>query len=105
MVWSMLKVIRRDVSKLNAIQNQVIALDDQIEKDGAAIAQLKLATQQLISANTTLTGRLIRAETMIQRQQSEITDLKTRSMRDNVIIKTSGNTYKKQRWEHRCDHT
>ena len=99
MMWSMLKVIRRDVSKINDVQNQVTAIEDQIEKDGADIAQLKLATQQLISANKTLTGRLIRAETMIQRQQSEITDLKIRSMRDNVIIKTSGNSYKENRDE------
>ena len=49
MMWSMLKVIRRDVSKINDVQNQVTAIEDQIEKDGADIAQLKLATQHWTS--------------------------------------------------------
>ena len=99
MLWNMLRIIQRDVSKINDVQSQVSAIDDQIEKDGTEIAKLKLTTEQLISANKTLTGRLLRAETTIQRQQAQIVDLKTRSMRDNLIIKTSGATYKEIRDE------
>ena len=33
-------------------------------------------------------------ESVIERQQDQIIDLKTRSMRDNVIIKTRGSKYK-----------
>ena len=55
--------------------------------------------QKLIASNKTLSGRLLRAEVVIKRQQDEITDLKSRSMRDNIIIKTAGDKYKQTKNE------
>ena len=39
-------------------------------------------------------GRLIRAENKIDRQKAEITDMRTRMMRDNIIIRSKGEKYK-----------
>ena len=93
-LWGMLKMIHQHVTKINGLENRVAIMEDQIDNDGSDIAQLKATVGQLVSANKTLSGRLLRAESVIQRQQDQIIDLKTRSMRDNVIIKTRGSKYK-----------
>ena len=49
--------------------------------------------------NKNLVGRLLRAENVIERQCSDITDLRARMMRDNIIIKTKGECYKDKRDE------
>ena len=64
-------------------------VEDQLDYDGAEIAKLKLTVEQLVESNKTLAGRLLCAEGTIDKQQTTITDLKMRSMCDNVIIKTS----------------
>ena len=99
MMWGMLKLIRKDVAKLNGVENRMAVVEDQLDYDGAEIAKLQQKVQQLVESNKTLAGRLMRAETTIDRQQTTITDLKMRSMRDNIIIKTSGPTYKETREE------
>ena len=48
----------------------------------------------LAASNKVMAGRMQRMETIIERQRWEISDLRMRSMRDNVIIKTKGQEYK-----------
>ena len=98
-MWDMLRRIQSDVSKIHDVQSRVTAIEDQIDNDGTEISLLQHAVQQLMASNKTLSGRLLRAESVIKRQQGEITDLKSRSMRDNIIIKTSGDKYKEIRSE------
>ena len=98
-MWDMLRRIQSDVSKIHDVQSRVTAIEDQIDNDGTEISLLQHAVQQLMASNKTLSGRLLRAESVIKRQQGEITDLKSRSMRDNIIIKTSGDKYKEIRKE------
>ena len=99
MMWGMLRTIQKDVAKLNGVEDRVAVVEDQLDYDGAEIAKLKVTVGQLVESNKTLAGRLMRAEATIDRQQTTITDLKMRSMRDNVIIKTSGPAYKETREE------
>ena len=98
-LWGMLKTIHKEAEKIGYLDDKIGIIDDQLDKDGADIAQMKVTIQQLVSSQKTLIGRLLHAETVIQRQQSEITDLKMRSMRDKVIIKTSGDKYKETKEE------
>ena len=93
-LWGMLKTIHKEAAKIGYLDDKIGIIDDQLDKDGADIVQMKVTIQQLVSSQKTLVGRLLRAKTVIKRQQSDLTDLKMRSMRDNVIIKTSGNKYK-----------
>ena len=102
MLWNMLRVIQHNDSKINDIQSQVTTIDDQIEKDGIEIAKWKLTIEQLILASKTLTSHLLSMETTIQRRRAEIVDFKTRSNRDNVIMKTSRATYK-EAWNGKTD--
>ena len=98
-MWKMLTSIHKGLDKISNIENRLTIIDDQLDHDGADIASIKSSVNQLVSANKTLTGRLMRAEAVIHRQQAEITDLKARSMRDNVIIKTNDVKYKEYREE------
>ena len=93
-LWVMLRSINRKLSHVDSIENRLDAIDDQLDNDGTQLAIIKNKLERLESSSKTLSGRLIRAETVIQRQQHEITDLRMRSMRDNIIIKTSGPKYK-----------
>ena len=96
-MWKMLTSIHKGLDKISNIENRLTIIDDQLDHDGADIASIKSSVNQLVSANKTLTGRLMRAEAVIHRQQAEITDLKARSRRDNVIIKTNDVKYKEYR--------
>ena len=98
-MWVMLRSINRKLSRVDSIENRLDAIDDLLDNDGAQLAILKNKMERLESSNKTITGRLIRAEAVIQRQQTEITDLRMRSMRDNIIIRTSGPKYKETREE------
>ena len=98
-MWSMLRAINRKLARVNTIENHLTIIDDLLDNDGTQLAIIKDKIERLELSNKTLTGRLIRAESVIQRQQSELTDLKMRSMRDNIIIKTSGSKYKEIRDE------
>ena len=98
-MWEMLRRIQRDVSKIHDVQSRVTAVEDIIDHDSTDISLLKHEVQKLIASNKTLSGRLLRAEVVIKRQQDEITDLKSRSMRDNIIIKTAGDKYKETKNE------
>ena len=61
---------------------------------GGDIYHLKRQMASLTMSNKVLTGRLLRAETVIERQRRDISDLRMRSMRDNIIIKSKGEAYK-----------
>ena len=98
-MWAKLCVIQRDVACMQDVPNRVTAIEDQLDNDDTDIALLKHSFQKLEASNKTLCGRLLRAEATIARQQKEITDLKSRSMRDNVIIRTSGKDYRGHRDE------
>ena len=97
-VWDMLLSIKRDTAKAieytGSLDTRLLALEDSHDNTGADIYQIKRTLKQVVEHNKVITGRLIRAETTIERQRSEITDLRMRSMRDNVIIRTRGQDYK-----------
>ena len=94
MMWRLLTTIQKDVSKLDDIPNRVAVMEDLVDNNGSDISMLKNTVELLVASDKTLSGRLLRAEAVFTRQQQEITDLKCRSMRDNLIIKTSGEKYK-----------
>ena len=102
-MWAMLKKIDKNTalanSKIDNIDHRVLVLEDQADHTGTEIAQIKAKMDSLVEENKIIMGRLIRAESKINRQQSEIIDLRARSMRDNVIVKTKGDTYKERKGE------
>ena len=61
---------------------------------GRDLAIIKKDVASLVLANKTLAGRLLRAENTIEKQKAQIIDLRMRSMRDNIIIKTKGTEMK-----------
>ena len=98
-MWSMLRAINCKLSRVNTIENHLTINDDLLDNDGSQLAIIKDKIERLQLRNKTLNGRLIRAESVIQKKQSELTDLRMRSMRDNIIIKTSGSKCKEIRDE------
>lgn len=102
-LWEMLKSIKRDINRetdrVDSIDERVLIIEDQLDHDGTDIAKLKSDVNGVLACNKSLIGRLIRAEKCIARQQEEITELKMRSMRDNIIIRTRGAEYKGHRDE------
>ena len=102
-MWDMLRTIRRDVAKLDDITTRVTAIEDQVDNDGTEISMLKHTVQHLVASNKTLSGRLQRAEIVLSRQEQELSDLRCRSMRDYIIIKTSGDKYREFRGENTDD--
>ena len=99
MTWKLLRTIQKDVSRLEDIPNRVTAIEDQVDKDRTEISVLKHTVQILVASNKTLSSCLLRTEVVIARQRQEFTDLNCRSMRDNLIFKTSGDTYKETKNE------
>ena len=103
MLWDVLKSIKSDTRKMNDqinyTSNQVQILEDQSDHVGRDIAIIKKDMASLVLANKTLAGRLIRAENTIEKQKAQIIDLRMRSMRDNIIIKTKGTEYQENRDE------
>ena len=96
----MLQSIKRDTehtkNEMHDAINRIAILEDQSDNTGVAIQSLKCNMVSLAMSNRVLTGRLIRAESIIERQRGDILDLRAISMLDNIIIKTKGNTYKEQ---------
>lgn len=103
LMWEMLKAIKRDTATtrddVKCIDDRVLILEDQNDHIGTELSNLKANLTEVREGFKTLAGRLIRAETIIDRQQQIITDLKMRGMRDNVIIRSTGDNYKDQRNE------
>ena len=97
-VWDMLCSIKHDTAgameSVDNLDHRVVISEDQSDHMGAHIENLKNLFGTLANENKILTGRLIRAEKQIVWQQNEIIDLKSRSMWDNMIIKTKGQKYK-----------
>ena len=89
---------KKDVAKLNGVEDRVAVVEYQLVY-GAEIAKSKATVERLVESNKTLAGRLMRAEATNYREQTTITDLKMRSMRDNLIITTRGPAYKEIREE------
>lgn len=102
-LWDMLVSIKADTAatnnKLDCLDNRVLVLEDQHDHTGTEIAKMKESMAEIIESNRTLVGRLLRAEIQIDRQKTEITDMRMRMMRDNIIIRTKGNDYKANRDE------
>ena len=84
---------------LNDLTDRVLILEDQADKSGNDIHNIQQQLRELQFSNKVLTGRLIRAEIKIQQQEDRIQDLISRSMRDNLVIKTTGDEYKEMRDE------
>ena len=106
-VIDMLVAIKNDTAKafenVSDLENRVAILEDQADNDGGAISQLQAQMNGVLESNKTLFGRLVRTESRLERQKAEIVDLKSRSMRDNLIIKSKGNTYKETLNENTAD--
>lgn len=102
-MWEMLKAIKRDTANtredVKCIDDRLLILEDQHDHTGNDIANLKANLSEVTEGFKTLAGRLIRAETIIERQHRQITDLTTRSMRDNLIIRSTGAEYKEKNQE------
>ena len=97
-MWDMMRSIKSDTTSLiesvSNVDHRVLVLEDQADHMGAEIAKLRKEYKDIVEYNKIIAGRLFRAEARIKTQQEEITDLRSRSMRDNVIVKTKGPTYK-----------
>ena len=102
-MWAMLRSIKANTDKANTlaenIDHRVLILEDQADHTGATLAKITAQMNTITETNNVLVSRLIRAEAKIERQRCEIVDLRARSMRDNIIIKTSGTEYKERRDE------
>ena len=97
-LWQMIKSIKQDTAGIIDIvcdmDDRVLILEDQADNMGNDIAKLRAQYNEIVLSNKVLSGRLYRAESQLNMQYAEIVDLKSRSMRDNVIVKTKGETYK-----------
>lgn len=95
---SMLNLIKKNTEctneKVNDLDNRVLILEDNADHIESEIEKLRTKMDDVLDSNKSILGRLIRAENVIDRQRLEISDLRSRSMRDNIIIKTSGPEYK-----------
>ena len=49
-LWGMLKTIHKEVAKIGYLDDKIGIIDDQLDKDGADIAQMKVTIQQLVSS-------------------------------------------------------
>ena len=102
-LWAMLKTIRKNTEttneKIEDLDHRVLILEDQADNSGASMARMQCQIDSLAETTKALMGRLVRAENKLERQRTEICDLRARSMRDNIIIKTHGNKYKEFREE------
>ena len=102
-VRDMLIHIRKNTSendeRFESLDQRVNFLEDSCDSQRDEIASLKVHMNELHISNKTLIGRLVRAETTIQKQNKAIADLTARSMRENLIFKTSGQDYKESRNE------
>lgn len=102
-LWDMLLSIKSDTTttneKLDAVDNRVLVLEDQHDHTGQELHRMKESLAEIIECNRSLVGRLLRAERKIDRQRDEITDLRTRMMRENIIIRSKGAEYKDNRNE------
>ena len=102
-VRDMLIAIRYNNSKtkeqLDTLDKRATSLEEQDEEQKADIAMLKAQVQELELSNKTMVGRLVRTEITMQKQNVTISDLTARSMRDNLVFKTSGVAYKEMKEE------
>ena len=102
-VWEMLWSIKHDTARAislgESLDHRLLILEDSHDNVGTEISILKRTVADIVKSNQVLCGRLFRAEKTIERQRTEITDLRMRSMRDNVIIRSKGSDYKEMRGE------
>ena len=102
-VWEMLWSIKHDTARAislgESLDHRLLILEDSHDNVGTEISILKRTVADIVKSNQVLCGRLFRAEKTIERQRTEITDLRMRSMRDNVIIRSKGSDYKAMRGE------
>ena len=95
--------LKRDLTQLKQqrvyTDDRVDALEDNNAAVSSEVLQLKVGMAELTECNRTIIGRLMRAETRIDRLQKENIDLKARLMRDNIIVRSKGDTYKSNRDE------
>ena len=89
-LWEMLLSIRRDTTKANdlagALNDRLLIFEDSHDHAGADMLRMKHTLAEVVESNKVLAGRLMRAETTIERQREEIAELRMRSMRDNILF-------------------
>ena len=97
-LYNMLTSIKQDtMSNQTDVENLKTAVSDiqeNSQKESQTIHKLQIDNHNLALSNKIILGRLIRTETKMDQMAAQITDLTTRSMRDNLIIKTSGQKYR-----------
>ena len=84
---------------LELVSGRVTIVENKATVADTDIITLKQQVQELQISNKTLTGRLIRTEIKLGSAEHAINDLTSRSMRDNIIIKTCGPDYSERRNE------
>ena len=65
----------------------------QYDQVGTEIAIIKNVLQKLFMTNNILTHILLRAETVIERQQADVILLRMRMVQDTIIVRTKGTDY------------
>ena len=94
---TMLSSIKADTAatkrEVQGITTTVNGYKDTIDHQALQIQNLKTENENLALSQKVLLGRLIRSEMRADQQQAEINEMKSRMMRDNLIIKTKDKKY------------
>ena len=94
---TMLSSIKADTASTKIeVQNVTATVNSYkeiIDHQALQIKNLKVENENLALSQKVILGRLIRAEAKANEQQAEINDMKSRMMRDNLIIKTKDKKY------------
>ena len=78
----------------HTMEERITKEEEQAENDSYVTMTFSDRIEKLELANKVAIGRIVQQERIIESQQRQITDLRSRSMRDNVIIRTKGAAYK-----------
>ena len=94
---TMLSSIKADTAatkrEVKGITTTLDLYKDTIDHQALLIQDLKEENQNLALGQKVLLGRLVRSEARADQQQAEINEMKSRMMRDNLIIKTKDKKY------------
>ena len=78
----------KDIDLAGALDDRLLILEDSHDHAGADILHMQHTLAEVVESKKILAGRLMRAVTTIERQREEITELRMRSMRGNIIVLT-----------------
>ena len=102
MIYKLLMQSKREQATkadLQALNERVQNVEDQADIDAKEVEDLAAKLTRMETAMKIAFGKISQLEKENREQKRLITDLRSRSMRDNVIIKTKGDKYKEVRGE------